>query len=49
MEDKEYRDKIKTIKLGEYPKYPLQDYLKDFPNLEKIYDYKGIIIYERRF
>ena len=41
-----YRLSIKQLTLEEYPKYNLQYQLDYFPNLEVIYDYKGIVLWK---
>ena len=43
----EYRQSIKRLILEKYPKYNLQYHLDYFPNLEVVYDYKGIVLWER--
>ena len=47
INDFEYRQSIKLLILEEYPKYNLQYNLDYFPNLEVVYDYKGIVLWER--
>ena len=39
---------MKVITITE-PKYPLEDYLRDFPNVEKIYDSNGILLWKKKF
>lgn len=40
-------ENVLVAQLPEHPKYPLEEYLRDFPNLKKVLDYKGMVIWSK--